>query len=75
MPSEACTMSGAVQFGSTSLNISRDRAGAADAGGGDVVLRGLGDDRRAGEAHVVRQDDERDGEHGVHQPGPEDRRR
>ena len=63
MPSVACTISGAAQFGSTSLNISRKLPAPATLRGGDVILRRLGDDGGARDAHVMRQQDDGDREH------------
>ena len=73
MPSVACTISGAAQFGSTSLNISRIGAGAGHPRRGDIILGDFGDHRGARDAHIMRQQHEGDREHRIHQAGAEDR--
>jgi len=48
------------------------RAGAADLGGSDVILGGLGDHGRARDPHIVRQDHHRHRQHRVHHAGAQD---
>ena len=72
-PSEACTISGALAVRQHLPDNQPQRSGAAHARGRHVVLRGLGERGRPGEAHVVGQNDHCHRQHGVHQAGTEDR--